>query len=64
MTPDSYGDLHDYKTGEFIRPATEREYLASITESERDGGAGVIEVDGRACYVQGDAMLAAREVKQ
>lgn len=44
----TYGDLHDYATGDFIRPArkTERD------ESRRSGDEGVILVDGRRCYVE------------
>jgi hypothetical protein len=45
--------LNDYKTGEVIRPATPEEARASAEAAERDGGAGVIEVDGRSCFVEG-----------
>ena len=45
------GDLTDYDTGEAIRPATAEERAASIRAAEHDGGAGVIDVDGRRCYV-------------
>ena len=48
----NHGDLHDYTTGDYIRPATAAEQAASVTDAESDGGAGVIDVDGRACYVQ------------
>lgn len=47
------GDLHDYRTGEYIRPATQAETDESIAQAARDGGAGVIAVDGRSCYVEG-----------
>jgi hypothetical protein len=46
------GNLCDYCTGEIIRPATFGEKEASIA-SFRDGGQGVIRVDGRSCYVEG-----------
>lgn len=43
-------NLHDYQTGEYLRPATADELAASIAAAEEDGGAGVIKVDGRAVY--------------
>jgi hypothetical protein len=46
------GYLMDYNTAEAIRPATDAELHASIDAAVRDGGAGVITVDGRRCYVQ------------
>jgi predicted nucleic acid-binding Zn-ribbon protein len=42
----------DYQTGEDIREATEEELAASIEAQDRDGGAGVIVVEGRSCYVE------------
>lgn len=45
--------LHDYRTGDRIREATLDEYEASVHQATRDGGAGVIAVDGRDCYVDG-----------
>lgn len=47
-------DLHNYETGDYIRPATEDEAKASERASHLDGGAGVILVDGTASYVVGD----------
>ena len=44
-------DLIDYSTGDVIRPATTDELRASIDAAKVDGGAGVIDVDGRSCYV-------------
>lgn len=44
--------LHDYKTGEYIREATEAELAASIDAAEHDGGSGVIQVDGQSAYAQ------------
>lgn len=44
--------LCDYKTGEAIREATEAEAQASREAAKRDGGAGVILVNGRSCYVE------------
>ena len=43
--------LHDYRTGEPMRLATKQEEAASIAAAQHDGGHGVIEVDGRLCYV-------------
>lgn len=43
--------LYDYQTGDAIRAATADELAASIAAAESDGGAGVILVDGRSCYV-------------
>ena len=50
----NYGDLHDYRTGAYIRPATAEELAESI-EAEQDGGAGAFELDGRIVYVEGGA---------
>ena len=50
------GTLCDYLTGETIRAATRAELDASLDAAERDGGAGVIEVDGRRCFVQGGSL--------
>lgn len=47
------GRLMDYETGATIRPATAEEQAAGREQTRRDGGAGVIEVDGRRCYVEG-----------
>ena len=44
--------LNNYRTGEIIRAATTDEIEASTEAAERDGGAGVIEVDGIPCYVE------------
>lgn len=48
------GDLHDYRTGDYIRPATIEETADCINAARHDGGAGVILVDGRSCYVVGE----------
>ena len=45
-------DLMDYSTGEIVRTATAAELAESIAAAEIDGGAGVIDVDGRRCWVQ------------
>ena len=56
-------NLIDYRTGEVIREASIAEAIESITA----GSAGVIEVDGLACYVDAtyreiaDEMRAAAE---
>ena len=44
-------DLIDYETGDIIRKATADELRESIDAAKVDGGAGVIDVDGRSCYV-------------
>lgn len=49
------GTLHDYRTGDYIRDATLEETAASMNTAQHDGGAGVIPVDGRSCYVVGGA---------
>lgn len=41
----AHGTLRNYLTGEIIRPATEAELECSRRAAQRDGGAGVIEVD-------------------
>jgi hypothetical protein len=52
----NYGDLHDYRTGAYIRPATREELLESIEAAELDGGAGAFELEnGRVVYVEGGA---------
>jgi predicted nucleic acid-binding Zn-ribbon protein len=57
MTTIKTGTLMAYDTAETIREATEAETLASIEAAKRDGGAGVIEVDGRSCYVEGGEVV-------
>jgi len=47
-----HGALCDYDTAETIRPATAEESAASSEAAEADGGRGVIDVDGRRCYVE------------
>lgn len=50
------GTLYDYDTAEPIRPATADELAASSYAAEhKDAGQGVIDVDGRRCYVLADA---------
>lgn len=48
-----FGILRDYKTGDDLRPASEDEWRASLDETKRDKGRGVIEVDGRDVFVDG-----------
>lgn len=43
--------LIDYATGDAIREATEQEFHASMEAAQHDGGAGVIDVDGRLVFV-------------
>lgn len=59
MTTTTTGTLCDYETGATIREATEQETSDSIAQAQRDGGAGVILVDGRRCYVEGGAVAEA-----
>ena len=48
----STATLYDLASGEELRSATVEEEQASIAAAETDGGHGIIEVDGRSCYVQ------------
>jgi hypothetical protein len=48
----SNGDLCDYKSGMYIRPATVIEAEASAVAAIIDSGHGIIVVDGISCYVQ------------
>jgi hypothetical protein len=52
MDPTPPPTLRDYQTGAFLRDATPAESEASKDAATRDGGVGVILVDGRPCYVQ------------
>jgi hypothetical protein len=54
MTTRPHGSLYDYKTGERLGPATAAQLAESITAAKQDGGAGVISVDGRSCFVIGE----------
>jgi len=47
-----YGTLRDYQSGNKLRAASRGEQFESRAAAERDGGRGVIEVDGRRCYVE------------
>jgi hypothetical protein len=53
--------LNDYKTGAVIRPATHSEWEASMEAALHDGGRGVIEVDGKPVYVDGNPAPAGEE---
>jgi hypothetical protein len=44
-TTDTTANLHDYLTGEYLRPATADELARSLAAAEKDAGRGVIEVD-------------------
>lgn len=44
----TYGDLHDYQTGDYIRPATREDREASDAEVAAGRQEGVIPVDWRA----------------
>ncbi len=44
-------NLHNLKTGEIIREATDAELAESRAAADRDGGVGAIVVDGVTCYV-------------
>jgi hypothetical protein len=43
--------LYNYKTGEEIREATLEEKDESFCAEKKDGGVGVIDVNGLSCYV-------------
>jgi len=48
------GDLLDYYTGAYMRPATEAERNASREASKYDGGAGVILLDADSAILAAD----------
>lgn len=48
----AHGYLCRYEDAERIRPATAAEQAESVAAAKRDGGAGVIRVDGVRCYVE------------
>lgn len=50
-TNHDHGTLHNYDTGEALRPATAEELAASDAEMAAGRPEGVIIVDGRRCYV-------------
>jgi hypothetical protein len=43
--------LCDFETGESLRNATVEELTLSVEAAADDGGVGIIEVDGRHCYI-------------
>lgn len=49
---DYFGDLHDYQSGEYLRPAS----LAELSASRASGPEGVFlcEAEGRTCFVVGE----------
>jgi hypothetical protein len=56
-------NLISYSTNETIRTATIAEALESIAAARIDGGAGVIEADGIACYVDATEAEIADELR-
>ena len=56
-------NLIAYDTNEKIRPATIAEALESIEAARIDGGAGIIEADGIACYVDATEADVADELR-
>jgi len=60
---ETFGDLLDYHTGAFMRPATREQRDASLDAARFDGGAGVILVDEAFRLVRpdddGDVMIEA-----
>ncbi len=48
-------NLISYATNETIRTATIAEAIESLEAARVDGGAGIIEADGIACYVDATA---------
>ena len=55
--------LISYTTNETIRAATIAEALESIAAARHDGGAGIIEADGIACYVDATEADVADELR-
>lgn len=51
MNTKTVDTLHDYFSGDYIREATPEEVAASVEAAQHDGGHGVIDVNGRSCYV-------------
>jgi hypothetical protein len=51
-TDNTTARLYDYRTGEYLRAATIDELTQSLDAAEHDDGRGVIQVDGRSCYVE------------
>lgn len=50
------GDLHDYATGDRIRPATLDELRRSLQAAfETCDGTGAFTLDGRSVYVEGES---------
>lgn len=56
-------NLIAYNTNETVRAATIAEALESIAAARIDGGAGIIEADGIACYVDASADEIADELR-
>ena len=56
-------NLISYNTNETIRAATIAEALESIAAARIDGGAGIIEADGIACYVDATEADVADELR-
>jgi hypothetical protein len=56
-------NLISYNTNETIRTATIDEAIESINAARFDGGAGVIEVDGIACYCDATEAQVADELR-
>ena len=53
-TPAQFGYVCDADSDVRIRRATRTEFRASVRQSKRDGGAGIIaDYDGRHVYVEG-----------
>jgi hypothetical protein len=44
--------LYDYRTGYYLRAATGEELAESLAAAEDDDGRGIIQADGRSCYVE------------
>jgi len=57
----NFGDLHNYSTGEYIRPATQAELTKSLNAAFASSDeTGVFTVDGVAVYVEGESNEAHR----
>ena len=46
--------LYSYETGQYVRPATSKEAEASDLAALKDGGRGVIVIDGKNYYTLWD----------
>ena len=61
VTQINFGDLHNYATGEYIRPATKAELTKSLDAAFASSDeTGVFMLDGVSVYVEGESSEAHR----